>query len=109
MQWSNWKSFPDPRKGDYLYAPYGHGVYQLRNRETNELILFGSGKNLANRLTSLLPSPLGQGTRNNGNKRKYVVDHLPSIEYRTLAFISELDMKTKENELRKQKNHLFNT
>lgn len=31
--WSNWKSFPDPRKGDYLIAPLGSGVYQLRNRK----------------------------------------------------------------------------
>ena len=31
--WSNWKSFPDPRKGDSLIAPLGSGVYQLRNRK----------------------------------------------------------------------------
>ncbi len=33
--WSNWKSFPDPRKGEYLYAPLGSGVYQLRNKKIN--------------------------------------------------------------------------
>lgn len=32
-KWSDWKSFPDPRKGGYLNAPFGSGVYQLRNKK----------------------------------------------------------------------------
>ena len=37
--WSDWKSFPDPRKGEYLYAPLGSGVYQLRNKKINTFYL----------------------------------------------------------------------
>ena len=39
--WSDWKSFPDPRKGEYINAPLGSGVYQLRNKKTNRYVLFG--------------------------------------------------------------------
>lgn len=38
--WSDWKSFPDPRKGEYLNAPLGSGVYQLRNKRIDKYILF---------------------------------------------------------------------
>ena len=80
--WSEWMKFPDQRKGEYLYAPYGCGVYQLRNFETGEKILFGRGKHLAQRISSLLPSPYGSGTRKNSNKRLYVFEKLNKIEYR---------------------------
>ncbi len=109
LKWSNWKKFPDPRKGEYLQAPFGSGVYQLRNTKTNELILFGSGKNLAYRMTSLLPEPLGRGTRNNINKRKYILDNIQNIEYRTFAILEEVKMKEFENKIKEQGNHIFNT
>lgn len=31
--WQEWKSFPDPRKGQYLFAPFGYGVYQVFNKK----------------------------------------------------------------------------
>ena len=34
--WSDWKSFPDPRKGEYLIAPFGSGVYQFRNTKVDK-------------------------------------------------------------------------
>ena len=45
--WSDWKSFPDPRKGEYINTPLGSGVYQLRNKKTNGYVLFGTSKHLA--------------------------------------------------------------
>jgi glyceraldehyde-3-phosphate dehydrogenase (NADP+) len=36
-------------------------------------------------LTSLLPHPWGIGTRNNSQKRRYLLKHLAEIEYQTLA------------------------
>lgn len=80
--WSEWRPFPDPRKGDLLIAPFGPGVYELRDRRTEEWVLRGMGSNCAHRMTSLLPPPLGQGTRNNNTKRDYVLEHLPFIDYR---------------------------
>lgn len=83
--WSPWRSFPDPRRGDDVTAPFGPGVYDLRLRSTNEPILFGISSHVAARLASLLPTPLGRGTRNNLLKREFVLQHLNDIEYRTMA------------------------
>lgn len=107
--WSEWMKFPDPRKGEYLYAPYGCGVYQLRNFETGENILFGRGKHLAQRISSLLPSPYGSGTRKNSNKRLYVFEKLNKIEYRTISFTNENEAKAFERVLKQSKEHIFNT
>lgn len=107
--WNDWKKFPDPRKGDYLEAPYGFGVYQLRNKKTKEYILFGRGKNLAYRMSSILPEPFGCGKRNNNKKRKYVLKKLKNIEYRTVAFTNEKAMKDCEQEIKKLCFHKFNT
>ena len=107
--WTEWRKFPDPRKGEYLFAPFSYGVYQIRNKKTNEFILFGSGKNLAYRMSSLLPKPFGQGTRNNEDKRKYILNNIENVEYRTVAFITEKEMKDCERELKQLKIHKFNT
>ena len=107
--WSEWRNFPVPRKGEYLTAPFGFGVYQLRNNITNELILVGRSKNAAFRMSSLLPSPLGQGNRDNDEKFDYVFKHIKDIEYRTVPFTSEKEMKDCERELRQLNIHRFNT
>lgn len=107
--WSEWKPFPDPRNGEYLFAPYGYGVYQLRNIKTSEFVLFGCGNNLAFRMSSLLPKPLGQGTRKNEEKRIYVLNHLSHIEYRTVAFFKREHMIKCEYILKQGDNHLFNS
>jgi hypothetical protein len=75
-EWSDWRQFPDPRKG-------AAGCYNVRHGK--QLILFGMGGHVASRMTSLLPSPLGKGTRNNSKKRQHLLEHLSEIEYQTLA------------------------
>ena len=108
--WSEWLPFPDPRLGGYLVAPFGPGAYELRNKETGELVLFGSGRNVACRMSSLLPPPLGQGTRNNARKRDYVLAHLDEVEYRTLSCKTEADAKVEESRLRlKSREYKFDT
>jgi hypothetical protein len=107
--WSGWLPFPDPRKGDLLVAPYGAGVYELRNRKTNELVLRGMGTNCAYRMSSLLPKPFGQGTRNNADKRQYVLAHLPDVEYRYMACVSAGEAKALEMTRKKEQPCLFNT
>lgn len=109
-EWSEWRQFPDPRRCGYLIAPLGPGLYELRNKETGELVLFGSGKNVACRMSSLLPPPLGQGTRDNARKRDYVLQQLDLIEYRTMACETESDAKAEESRLRlKSRNYIFGT
>ena len=63
MKWSRWVPFPDPQSGGFLKAPFGLGVYELRDRETGNLILYGMSKNVSTRMSSLLPNPPGTGTR----------------------------------------------
>jgi len=107
--WSEWRSFPDPRQQAYLYAPFGPGVYELRHRSTGELILFGRGKNVAYRMSSLLPQPLGQGHRDNKEKQAYVLEHIDDVEYRTLACTSDEAAIDVENELKARGGYRFPT
>lgn len=107
--WSEWRPFPNPRKGDYLHAPFGPGVYELRHRASGESILLGQSGNAAQRMTSLLPKPLGQGHRNNEEKREYVLAHIDDIEYRTLACIDVAEAKQIERDLRTNGRYKFST
>ncbi|SCH90614.1 hypothetical protein [uncultured Bacteroides sp.] len=107
--WSDWKSFPDPRKGEYINAPLGSGVYQLRNKKTNRYVLFGTSKHLAHRMTSLLPKPYGAGTRNNEDKQNNVLSNIQDIEYRTMSFINNDDAKQFETYIKFTEQYLFNT
>lgn len=109
LEWSEWRPFPDPRKRDILLAPYGYGLYQLKNIKTQEFVLFGVGKNCAYRMSSLLPKPYGQGTRNNESKRLYILENIESILYRTVAFNQEHEMKEVEKAIKKLRIHKFNT
>lgn len=102
--WSAWRRFPDPRSRGVLTAPFGPGCYELRSRDINEKVLFGMGGHVAQRMTSLLPPPLGVGTRKNIHKRAYVLDHIDCIEYRTAACASVREAEKLERDLKKNRN-----
>ena len=108
-RWSRWQPFPDPRLGCYLSAPFGSGVYELRNRKSGELVLYGKSKNVARRMSSILPHPLGAGTRNNSAKRDYVLKRLADIDYRTKACADEAAAITEEARLRNSNRYLYRT
>ena len=108
--WSTWQQFPDPKAEGYLKAPFGPGVYELRDRSTGDLILVGKSKWVAFRMTSLLPaSHGGAGTRNNSEKREYVAKHLADIEYRTRACRTDAEAKTLEGQLRNSRTYTYQT
>jgi hypothetical protein len=100
--WSDWRPFPDPRKGGVLIAPFGPGCYNVRHG--SQLILFGMSGHVAARMASLLPAPLGKGTRNNSRKRKYLEAHLAEIEYQTLACADRSAALQAEREIAKNRN-----
>ena len=106
-EWSRWHPFPDPRSEGYLSTPFGPGVYELRNRMSGELVLVGESKNVARRMSSLLPSPLGSGTRNNSAKREYVRRHLGRIEYRTKACADKAGAVSEQNKLLNNSEYRF--
>jgi hypothetical protein len=96
--WSEWRRFPDPTALGLITAPMGPGCYELRHGK--QLVCFGTGKNVAYRMTSLLPKPVGAGTRNNAKKQQYVMQHLAQIEYRTCAFYTKGEAKMCEDTLK---------
>jgi hypothetical protein len=107
--WSDWRVFPNPTMGEYLYAPLGPGVYQLRIRSTGAFLLFGAGENLAYRMSSLLPEPYGCGTRKNHEKRQTVWNNTGDVEYRTVACSSKSETMEIETALRLLNIHRYNT
>ena len=98
-RWEPWRPFPDATKGELLTAPFGAGVYWLRDVRNNEDIYIGEGSNVAQRMTSLLPAPIGHGTRNNAPLRDYVLANIRHVVYRTAACISKADAKALEAKL----------
>lgn len=104
-RWTAFRPFPDPRKGELLHAPIGPGVYDLRHISTKEPILFGIGSRCALRMSSLLPKPLGAGTRNNTAKRDYVLKHINDIEYRTLPCATRDEAAQVERDIKSKRGH----
>ncbi len=103
--WSDWNPFPDPKKKECLCAPFGCGVYQLRNAKTGEYVLFGRSIHVAYRMSSLLPS--GGGGRENKEKQEYVAKHLKDIQYRTIALNNEDEARSFETFVKKQEKYIF--
>jgi hypothetical protein len=60
-------------------------------------------------MKSLFPKPFGVGTRNNENKRIYILQNWKDLEYRTLSAPSREEAKIIEDQIKLQGNHLFNT
>ena len=86
--------------------PFGPGVYELRHK-AGRLVCPGKGSHTAFRMTSLLPAPLGEGTRNNVNKRAYVKEHLSDLEYRTFPCLTAQEAQDKERELKRRNGHNY--
>lgn len=108
--WGPWVPVPPPDRFKHDVAgPVGPGVYQLRNRETKELILFGISGNLSDRLRSLMPKPHGTGTRNNAEKRAFVLAHHAVIDYRLRLTETREQAKAIEDLLKADGFHRFNT
>jgi hypothetical protein len=107
--WSIWFRMPAPDNIRSIRAPAGPGVYQIRNRETDEFVLFGISVTLQKRMRSLMPAPYGTGRRNNTKKRDYVHKHYSDLDYRYLKTLSREQAAEIENGLKDAENHLFNT
>lgn len=108
MNWSEWKPMPSPELCRKIIAPLGPGIYQIRNKVSNTFVLFGIGKRCQQRMKSLYPAPFGTGTRNNKEKRDYILQHWENLEYRTLGVETRSQAKLIEDGIKAQRNHIFN-
>lgn len=109
QKWSDWSQMPIPTAIRKIEVPRSSGVYQLRNRATGELILFGISVNLRRRMKSLMPKPYGTGKRRNEMKRTYVLENHSDLEFRIQETSSRVAAVEIEHLLKVQKNHRFNT
>jgi hypothetical protein len=108
-KWSAWHRFPDPVRLEYLHAPIGPGVYELRLKSTGEPLLIGEGGHLAQRMSSILPTPFGTGTRRNSAKREFVKAHLGDVEYRTVACATKQEARDIEGGRKSKISYRFPT
>jgi hypothetical protein len=107
-KWTKFSPFPSPVKNGYLYAPFGEGVYELKNVKTKELVYVGEGKNTAWRMSSLLPHPQGASGRNNLPLTNYIFKNLQNIHYRTLACINKATAKQIQDQMIANNKYFFN-
>lgn len=109
IEWSEWRAMPSPENCRLIKGPEGSGVYQIRNKKTNEFIQFGESKTCQKRMKSFFPKPYGVGTRNNEIKRNYVLNHWHELEYRTIATKSKEEAVIIDRFLKSLNIHKFNT
>lgn len=108
-EWSKWKAMPRPEKCRDIAGPAGPGVYQVRNRKTGTLIMFGHSETCQSRMKSLFPAPWGTGTRNSTKKRAHILENWRELQYRTLETSTVDEARQIERKLKAEKNHLLNT
>lgn len=107
--WTNWKSMPAPENCRKIEGPIGPGVYQIRNKTTNQFIQFGIGGECQKRMRSIFPQPHGTTGRNNHSKRNYILENWKNLEFRTLETNTREEAERIEVGIKAQNNHLFNT
>tara|TARA_X000000368_G_C23043448_1_gene718040 strand:+ start:1087 stop:1461 length:375 start_codon:yes stop_codon:yes gene_type:complete len=117
--WTNWKSLPNPSKSYDSFRslimktvrnPSYPGVYQLKNNDTGEYVLFGVGVKVGERMCSLIPKEHGGvGRRNNHYKRDYVWKNIDYIQFRTITTETRNEALEIERFLKHQNIHIFNT
>ncbi|MSO66414.1 MAG: hypothetical protein EXR03_07450 [Pseudolabrys sp.] len=96
--WSSWKRFPDAQIGDYVEAPIGPGVYEVRHTMTGRVVAFGHAGNVANAISDLKVNG-GAGPLARLFGRQPLVSRVSDLEYRTCAATSRAEAKTTASRL----------
>ncbi|HPE74781.1 MAG TPA: hypothetical protein PLC80_01760 [Draconibacterium sp.] len=109
LKWTKWKPMPSPENCRNIEGPSGPGVYQIKNKKTNEYIQFGESVACQKRMKSFFPKPYGVGTRNNESKRIYILGNWQNLEYRTLSVDSKEEAVSIDRYLKSLNIHKFNT
>ena len=96
LNWTTWKRFPDPRRGESIEAPIGPGVYEVREVASGDVVAFDHADSVARALATLRKPPprawLFRRSKLNGGE----------LEYRTCAAASHSDARVMVEQLRRQ-------
>ena len=103
VKWSDWCPMPNCENSREIIAPQNSGVYQVRNKRSKDLILFGSGVKCQERMKTLY------GGRKNQLKIDHVLTYWEELEYRTMETNCKEEAEAVEVLLKAKKNHCFNT
>ena len=119
LNWSSWKPLPNPLQSNQRFSllimqhvrnPLKPGLYQLKNKKTNEYVLFGIGKEIGKRMKSLIPKEHGGvGRRDNYIKREYVWENIDSIKFRSITTNTREEALNIERYVKSLNIHIFNT
>ena len=83
--WTSWKRLPNAERGEYVEAPIGPGIYEVRNMATGDLAAFDASSNVAHALAALR-KPQSTWSKLFGGDRQPARG--PELEYRTCAAAS---------------------
>ncbi len=108
-KWNKWQPMPSPKNCRKIDGPKKAGVYQIINKKTEKLVLFGNGKKCQQSMKSLFPEPHGVKGRNNKDKRNYILENWVNLEYRTMETSCKEEAEVIEGLLKAKRNHCFNT
>ena len=81
--WTSWKRLPNAERGEYVEAPIGPGIYEVRDVATGDLAAFDASTNVAHALAALRKPPSRPWSKLFGGDRQPVRG--PELEYRTCA------------------------
>jgi hypothetical protein len=85
--WSGWKRFPDAEIGEFVEAPVGPGVYEVRHTMTGRVVAFGHAANVADTIADLkLNGGVSSFAKFFG--RQPLVSRIADLEFRTCAAAS---------------------
>ena len=97
--WSSWKRFPNAEIGDFVEAPIGPGVYEVRHTNTGDLIAFGHAGNVAQALADLKVDGGGRSWTRMFRKES-PVPLVGDLEYRTCAAATRAQARVAAQRLR---------
>jgi len=93
QSWTGWKRFTDAHGAEFVDAPAGPGVYEVRHTLTGRVVAFGHARNVASALDELKRNG-GIGTFARLFRRQLPVSRISDLEYRTCAAATRSEAKT---------------
>ena len=89
--WTEWKTFPDAYRGEYIEAPIGPGVYEVCDASTREQVAFGCTRNVAETLSHVLTAQKARRLSFFRHFRKLTIGE--TLEYRMWPTTSVADAR----------------